>query len=558
MISVDGNRISVDTKTLAAVIENGVLISLTRKSDGRVFVRADMTKPAPLQLIYTGQERVSLGCESGDRITTLRVSDHRAEVRIESWNGDAVIAVSDDPATGELVIEPSAYASRPGLRACRWPVAGIDTSLKLVAPLWQGVRLSLNDPIIHDSHFPWPFEWQAGLVILQDDQGGGFWVHCQDAHYRYKALHVGAADEADSLYFDTESYGPLDLSLGTGSLAWRINVYEGEWQVPAGQYRDWLARTYHPERTPHPDWLPDLRFAISWCPCDPGILDALARRLPPSRVLLHIPHWRSDGYDQNYPTFVASPQGRAFIQKAQAMGFRAMPHFNSVDMDPTHPAYTYLRDFQYRDVETKRLQGWTWADGQVKPLQESNAARLRHQDKNTMVKIHPGLSMWRSMLTENVRKATLDLALKVAFLDVTLCTWNLHNCLVEGMTPTEGMKWLIAGVAGIESGLCVGGEGRNEITMQDTGLSQVHLFRSSQLSIDGLARTGGAPVNEFLFGQWSRSFGYSALSGKTEDQHMRMRTHISLGALPTITIDSADEVAHPNAAVDEMIRLAAG
>jgi hypothetical protein len=38
---------------------------------------------------------------------------------------------------------------------------------------------------------------------------------------------------------------------------------------------------------------------------------------------------------------------------------------------------------------------------------------------------------------------------------------------------------------------------------------------------------------------------------------MRMRTHISLGALPTITINSAAEVTQPNPAVDEMIRLAA-
>jgi hypothetical protein len=556
MISIDGNRITIDTRTLDAVIENGILVSLTRKSDGRTLLRASADQRAPIELIYPGQERVPLGLEAGDRITTLSVSDRRAEVRVESWHGDAVIAISEEPASGDLIIEPSAYASRPGLRACRWPLIGIDTSLKLVAPLWQGVQLAIDDPIIHNRHFAWPFEWQAGCAIMQAAQGGGFWVHCQDAHYRYKALHVGGANEPDSLYFDTESYGPLDLSLGTGSLAWRINVYEGDWQVPAGQYRDWLAATYHPERTPRPDWLPELRFAISWCPCDMGILDALAQRLPPSRVLLHVPHWRTDGYDQNYPTFVASDQGHAFIQKALAMSFRTMPHFNSIDMDPTHPTYTFLRDFQYREVESKRLQGWTWADGQVKPLQESNAARLRHQDKNTMVKIHPGLSMWRSIITENVRKAVLDLSLKVAFLDVTLCTWNLHNCLVEGMTPTEGMKWLIAEVAGIEDGLCVGGEGRNEITMQDTGLSQVHLFQSSGRSIQGLARTGGTPVNEFLFGQWSRSFGYSLLSGRTEDELMRMRTHVSLGALPTITISSAEEVIHPNPAVNEMIRLA--
>jgi hypothetical protein len=557
MLTIKGNRILVDTRTLTAVLERGTLVSLARKSDGRELVKVGAGDRAPLELIYTGKEVVPLGTESGDTVAVLPINDTCAEVRVASWNGDGVIVVSEDRESGDLVIEPGAYASRPGLRACRWSLGGIEPALKLIAPLWQGVRLQLDDPIIKGERFPWPFEWQAGLAILGHDDGGGFWVHCEDTHYRYKTLQVGTADDPYALALETESYGPLDGSIGTGGLEWRINVFEGSWEQPAAQYRDWLARAYRPERTPRPAWLSDVRFAVSWCPCTPGILDALAARLDPQTVLLHIPGWRTDGYDQNYPTFTASRKGRAFIARAQAMGFRAMPHFNSIDMDPTHPTYTTLRDFQYRDVETRRLQGWTWADGKVKPLQESNAARLRHQDKNTMVKIHPGLGMWRSILAEHVRDAVNRLALDTVFLDVTLCTWNLHNCLVEGMTPTEGMKKLIAHVAALGNGLCVGGEGRNEITMQDTGLSQVHLFRSSGKSIDGLERTGGCPVNEFLFGQWSRSFGYSSLGGKTDNERMRMRAHVSLGALPTVTIRSAAEIAQPSAGIEEMLRLAA-
>jgi hypothetical protein len=556
MFTIADGRLCAETRTLTATFERGILTSLKRKADGRECVRASAEGKAPLRLIYAGQEDVPLGLESGDRVTLLPVGARHAEFRVESWNGDGVIAVSEDPASGDLIVEPSGYASRPGLRACRWTLAGIDPALKLAAPLWQGARLPLADPILQGQHFPWPFEWQAGLAILDGDPGGGFWVHCQDDRYRYKALHVGAQGEPNCLSFDTESYGPLDLSLGAGGVAWRLNAHEGGWQQPAAQYRDWLARAYAPA-TPRPDWLPGLRFAISWCPCDPGILDALARRLDPRGVLLHIPSWRVDGYDQNYPAFTASETGRAFIRKAQAMGFRAMPHMNAIDMDPTHPVYTCLRDFQYRELESKRLQGWTWADGRVKPLQESNAARLRHQDKNTMVKIHPGLAMWRSILAEHVRDAAEALSLELAFLDVTLCTWNLHNCLVENMTPTEGMKRLIAAVAGIGDGLFVGGEGRNEVTMTEQSFSQVHLFRSSGRSIEGLERTGGCPLNEFLFGRWSRSFGYSSLGGRTEDEQMRMRLHVSLGAMPTVTIQSAAEIERPNQAVEEMLRLAA-
>jgi hypothetical protein len=225
-------------------------------------------------------------------------------------------------------------------------------------------------------------------------------------------------------------------------------------------------------------------------------------------------------------------------------------------MDPTHPVYAYVRDFQYRSLDNKRVQGWTWHNGRVKPVPESNAARLKHRDKKTMVKIHPGLGMWRSILTENVRSAVEMLALDSVFLDVTLCTWNLHNCLVDNTTPTEGMKLLIAQVANLKEGLVVGGEGRNEITMQDEGFAQVHLFRGSAEVMERLLNNGLCPLNEFMFGQWCRSFGYSNLSGRNREEHLRMKVHVALDAISTLTIGSSAELEQPNDAVKEMLALA--
>jgi hypothetical protein len=272
--------------------------------------------------------------------------------------------------------------------------------------------------------------------------------------------------------------------------------------------------------------------------------------------LLHIPNWRCDSYDENYPTFVASEAGQAFIQKAQSLGFRAMPHCNSIDMDPTHPVYSYVRDFQYRSLDGKRVQGWTWHKGRVKPVPESNSARLRHRDKKAMVKIHPGLGLWRSILTENVRSAVESLSLDTVFLDVTLCTWNLHNCLVDGTTPTEGMKRLTAQVAALKENLVVGGEGRNEVTMQDQGVAQVHLFRGSEDAMERLLDNGLCPLNEFMFGQWCPSFGYSNLGGRSREEHLRMKVHVALDAIPTLTIRSAAALEQPNDAVKEILAIA--
>ena len=478
---------------------------------------------------------------------------------IAGWDGDGVIAISADPETGDLVVEPGASSSRPGVRACRWTIGGFRPDLELVAPFFQGVRLPLDDALLRDSHWSWPQQWEAGLAILAG-RASGFWVHARDDRYRYKALHVGAGADRRALGFDAEAYGPIDDNRAAGGLAWRVNVFEGDWTVPAARYRDWLWRAggLAARERERRQWLRDVALAVSWCPGEPEVLDALAAWLPPGRVLLHYPDWRTLPYDEGYPTFEASETAKGFLAKARAMGFRVMPHFNSVDMDPSHPVYARIRDFQYRDVETMRVQGWGWHEGRVIGVPESNGTRLLHRDKKVMVKVHPGLSQWRSILGGAVQDAARDLGLDTVFLDVTLVSGNLHESIVEGLTSSEGMLRLIDHVAGLGGGLVVGGEGRNEITAQGLSVAQAHLFRSWQENTEGLERTGRCALGELLFGRLCRTIGYSALSGRDEKEALRMRLHEDLGAIPTITVDSAEEVRRPNPVVRRLLERASG
>lgn len=555
MITLQRDQLHAVTKTLDATFDQGVLVSLIRRRDGKTLVAQNSKDFHALQLLFLRDEMIQLGGESRDRVVPLVLNEHRAEIRCHSWHGDGVLALSEDVETGDLVVEPSGYSSRPGLRAVRWAVSGIAPGLELVAPFYQGVRLDFDDPLIAGSKWRWPHEWEAGLAILQGDDGG-FSIHCRDTHSRYKALQVGLwTGEVRAIGLETDAYGPIDANLAAGGLEWRLNVHDGDWKQPAEIYRDWLDRTWRPGDRQRPDWVQDLRFAVSWCPCDDSILDELAKVLPPAGVLLHVPNWRSDAYDENYPTFQASEKGRIFVKRAQSMGFRVMPHFNSIDIDPTHPSYVFLRDFGYRDVENKRQLGWTWDNG-LKFVQESNAARLLYRDKKTMVKIHPGLAMYRSIMAESIGSAVKDLDLEAVFLDVTLNSSNLYNCLVENQTSTEGMNRLIDNVACVRQGLAMGGEGRNEMTMQTQCFGQPHLFKSWHDSIPGLERCGRAAVGEFLFGKWCRSFGYAGLSGSDANSQMRIDLHQALGAMPTVIVGSGADLAKPNAAVRRMLEAA--
>lgn len=557
-VNVQGNRILIDTMTLSATIDDGFLISIKNKKNGEEFIKGfEKKKYSPLGIVYPHDEVVEFNERNFTRIRTNQISDKKAEIIFQCWHGDGVISVCTDDLNGDLIIEPSAYSSRPGVLACRLNLPGLKPDLNLVAPLFQGVKMRLDDKLLVNTRWMWPFYWEAGLAILQSDSGS-FSIHTRDNRYRYKALKVGSENDPFILGFDSEAYGPIDNNLSAGGLAWRINVHEGDWRVPAEKYRNWLWETYQLEKEEkrRKQWMNDIRFAISWCPGDPEILESLSKRIAPSKVLIHFPDWRSDKYDQNYPDYFPGEKGKIFIKKCQEYGFHVMPHFNANDMDPSNPVYNLIRDFQYRDIETKKILGWSWVEGRAIGVPESNDSRMYNRENNVMVKVHPGLSMWRSLLGERIHKTSIDLKLDCVFIDVTLVSLNLHNSLVESTTSTEGMKRLIEHIGSFDNGLVVAGEGLNEITMQGLSFAQAHLFKSWQTSVEGLERTGGCDLNQFLFGKLCKIIGYSGLSGKNKDEETRMQIHIEHGGIPTVVIRSADEITNPNPAVKKMLELA--
>ena len=559
-VKVTDNKIVIDTISLTAAIEKGIITSLKDKASGEEFIeKPDTTNFRALQLLYRNNELININEEKFGSMVTQQVSEQRAEIRFNSWDGDGVLTVSVEDITGDLIIEPSAYSSRPGVLACRWNISGIKPSLDLVAPFFQGARLKMDDPLIKNSRWRWPSDWEAGLAIFQSKERG-FWIHTQDTQYRFKALQTGTASEAFVIGLDSEAYGPIDDNLSAGGICWRINTYKGDWGVPAEKYRHWYWKAYNleAEEQLRQKWISDVKFAISWCPGNTDVLDALAKKIDPAKVLIHFSNWRTDGYDENYPDYFASDVAKVFLKKGREMGFHIMPHFNSIDMDPSNPVYDRVRDFPYRSVETKQLQGWSWYNSRVIGVPESNTNRLGNRDKKVMVKIHPGLSMWRSILGERILTASKELQLNTVFIDVTLCIWNIHNSIVESMSPAEGMNRLIRHVSELGNGLVVVGEGLNEITAQRLSFAQVHLYRSWQTSTEGLERAGGCNLNEVLFGKLCRTFGYTGLSGKNKDEELRMQIHLDHGAIPTVTIRSADEIINPNPAVKRMMELGNG
>ena len=554
----EGTSITVQTKRFTAVFQGPRLARFTT-ADGRVLLEQDGAEPPPLELIDPSDKAVPIGVGENAQVRVVRLGPAAADMIISDWNGDATMRIEVDEPSGDLCVTPAVACLHGGVSRLRWNLAGIKPGLDLVAPFFQGIRLKFNDPLIARTRWNWPNRWEAALAILQADDAGGFSVCCHDDRFRFKNLYVGhpGTKKTDVLGLETENYAPWHDQQAAGSLTWRLNAHTGDWRVAAEPYRRWLWKTYDLERLKQsqPAWTREVTLAVSWCPCQPELLDALAKRHPPNKTLLHVPHWRDRNYDQDYPRYVASDSGRAFLAKARAMGFHAMPHFNFFGVDPRNPISQVVRPFVYRKLGSTELEGWVYK-GRVLSLPQSGSQLAAHPEANLILYIHPGLSWWRACLREQIAAAVEDLKLDCVFIDQTLHALNIDNCLVENQTTTEGIWRLNRELAAVGGGLTVAGEGRNEISMQGQSFTQAHLFMSWQETIEGLDRVP-CPVNSFLFDELCRTTGYTGLDGRDEKSALRMRVHAQLGAIPTVTVHSAQQIEQPNKALAAELARAA-
>ncbi len=199
---------------------------------------------------------------------------------LEDWEADVSIRVSIDDATGDILVEPSAWTMQGGVAGLGLNVAGIREDLDVVGPFQQGTRLPLAHPQMAGKRAPWPNTWEAGFLVFQG-KASGFSVQTWDDHFIFKQVNVGHEKSVQSVAFVTQAYGPLEHNRCVGNLAWRISAHQGDWTVPVTRYRDWYWKAYRLDEAAamRPDWLDDIRLAVSWCPSNPDLLDALATRI---------------------------------------------------------------------------------------------------------------------------------------------------------------------------------------------------------------------------------------------------------------------------------------
>jgi len=273
-------------------------------------------------------------------------------------------------------------------------------------------------------------------------------------------------------------------------------------------------------------------------------------------VLIHHSAWRANPYDVNYPEYTAGDAGEAFIRKGREMGFHVMPHFNYFAIDPNHPAFPAFTDFVARQLGSQRLMAWRWKEGHCPAPPQGFGTLMDLRDEKLMYYLHAGASSWRRLLAERIAAAASKYGLSAVFVDQTLCTWNIHNALVENLTMPEGAVALTKELAELDGPLAVGGEGLNEMSMRYQTFAQAHLFDSHHRSSPHFSELDPVPVGDFLYGDLCKTMAYTNIAGDTEESAWRLEVHERLGALPSLVVRKPEDVLQPNAAVRRVLQRA--
>jgi hypothetical protein len=520
-ICQENQTLIVESERFVARFEGATLNSFADRASGTEFCRTP-TSGFPLEITYAHND--VLGKDKHHRVDVKLLSPLAARVLVTGGDSDRELFLRLDPATGDLCVTPSVQSARRGILSARWNVATAPEAA-LVLPCVNGIFVETARPFPRNDRFPWPFRWNAQLAIAE--RGGvSMMVHSHDTACKFKALNLAREEGRSTLGFESEQVGPVWDNRNAGGVEWRLNAYPGGWQVPAARYRDWLKATYPLEarRSARPGWVEEIDFTLQWAPSKPELLDALAPVHPPHRTLIHLADWRTSKYDVDYPDYFPSEQAKGFLAKANAMGFRVMPHFNFFACYNDHPLFRSLRDWQIRSVNRNEPQGWYW------PPDTHDYTRMGY--------IHPGLALWRRTLIDAVRQACRTLEAPGAFIDQTLCTWNSDNGLVENMTTVEGMRQVQDEFLAIEPGAVLAGEGLNEISFQQECFAQAHIHDGwGELRPEHVP--AAHPVCSFLWHGHTRLVGYYHLGPKDKDSDIGLEVYRRMGAIPSLICGDA-------------------
>ncbi len=438
-----------------------------------------------------GQDEYSVFIDDTWEVETRRFSPLSVEVAYHSDFSDfpnyrfdktVRIRIGIDADTGDLVIQQHGVSKH--IVGVIWGCGYLNTQqVNVILPAGGG-------EIIYDAseigkrgfrEFLYPGRWEAQLAILQGGDGG-FFVRSTDTTFRFKAAYyVSNMPSGEHVHFSfkTFNFAPFRNKNEITSAEWRLNAYQGDWQVPAKVYRDWMENAFQPKQPP--TWVKDLELVVYLNFNRVDILSILAEHVDPSTTLIYLLGWHSNE-KENFPTPL--PGFGDYLKEAHAYGFRVMPYTNVIVMSPDDPLYPAFEQFHIRERFRGHKVGYRWNDP-------------TYPDK--VAYINPASKAFRKYTVAQHKKVYDAYPIDGFHLDINTLFDNDANGLIDGLTCPEGNILLHQELAAAMPGIVFGGEGVHEGTFFNTNLAQ-----QPRRSFNKQPH----PISSFLFSTWTIPYGF--------------------------------------------------
>lgn len=531
-MSAGAMPLRVTTDRYTATIARGQLSSL-RDGAGNAFVTGGSGDQG-LGIHRIGADHWATS-EEGEDSLAAQGRATRKGVQFNGLEGASVECTYEvEQASGDLVMTQRCESPAKGVWGVEWSVANIPLGMNIIVPGSSGIKLTKTSPGVSHT-FDYPVTWEAQLAIVEG-QDRGFYVWAEDAVGRFKRLTVNRGAEGWRFGLTTMNYAPFDAQTACDSVKWHVNVYAGDWRVPAKRYRDWAEKNLGSTRIADqkPAWVKDIRCCVIMG-LEAAVVDALTKRLDPKQTLLYIPGWRKAGYDRDYPTYDQPvPEFEPFLKRARELGYRVMLHVNYFGCDPLNPLYQQFEPLQVRSPwgnHDKEWWLWTRADPIIK-----------------FAYINPAHKPWRDLFVAQMKKLCESYDIDALHLDQTLCIYNDNNGLVDGVSMLQGNVALHKELRAALPNVALSGEGLDEVTYRCEAFAQRHAWGLN--FVEGTwhkpALQMAHPISSYLFGPYTIIYGYLGCAPPTEGQLYAAwnENYQHWGVIPTLKPD-AGQIEHP-------------
>ena len=388
--------------------------------------------------------------------------------------------VSIDERTGDLIIKQEGF-DVSGAALIAWRFGNLDhNQVSVILPSDGGLCITADAPEHLSLDSPGS-PWQARLALLQGHVGGCS-IMSVDETYRFDRFNYTRSPDTFEVEFITENVFPSEDHLEDyqhiTSTTWRLNTYRGDWQVPAERYRQGMIQRNASRVARPPAWVKDIQLVIMYCSFHRPqhilrMFDFIAKQIDPKNVLFYCRGgWMPEG--SMWPDHPVRADIPVLMSAAKRHGFRVMLYAGFLYVGQDHPIYPEWEPFFYRG-ERGGITGWEM---------ELGGPAL----------INPAYSEYREYYVQVLQNLQSTYNIDGFALDFNNYVPNQKP--IEGVTSIQGNMLLHEALIAAMPGVVFAGERTSELTAPYTALYA-----------RGADPGHTHPITDFLFSQWTQSFG---------------------------------------------------